>query len=155
MTWKKGRLWVFTAQILVTPASDSNPPMPLDVDNGLSGVELWFGCEASSEIGLLCHLDSCAVMNTGTLQVHQWLMTAHPHWVVEYIQYDNSNPFQPLQLACAVRDLEKAESMHGKLTAIVRYWMRYQVNDKYITLYFGLGADVVVNSIIGLPTLRQ
>ena len=45
--------------------------------------------------------------------------------------------------------------MHGKLTAIVRYWLRYQVNDKYIILSFGLKADVAVNSIIGLPTLRK
>ena len=44
--------------------------------------------------------------------------------------------------------------MQGKITAIVRYWLRYQVNNKYITLSFGLRADVVVNSIIGLPTLR-
>ena len=71
MTRKKDRLWVFTAQILATPASDSNLPMPLDVDNGLPGVELWFGREAPYEIGLLCHLDSCAAMNTGNLQVHQ------------------------------------------------------------------------------------
>ena len=94
-------------------------------------------------------------MNTGNLQVHQWLMTEHPHLVTEYIQYDDTTPFQPLQLACAVRDLEKAESMHGKLAAIICYWLQYQVNDKHITLFFGLGADVAVNSIVGLPTLRQ
>ena len=81
-------------------------------------------------------------------------MTAHPHLVAEYIQYDDTTPFQPIQLACAVRDLEKVESMHGKLTEIVRYWLRYQVNDKYTILSFGLGADVAVNSIVGLPTLR-
>ena len=44
--------------------------------------------------------------------------------------------------------------MHGKLTSIVRYWLRYQVNNKYITLSFDLGADVAINSIIGLPTSR-
>ena len=64
MTRKKGRLWVITAQILATPASDSNPPMPLDVDNGLIGVELCFGSESLSEIDLLCHIDSRAAMNT-------------------------------------------------------------------------------------------
>ena len=62
--------------------------MPLDVDNGLPGVELWFGRDAHSEIGLLCHIDSCAAMNTCNLQVHQWLMTTHPHLVAKYIQYD-------------------------------------------------------------------
>ena len=95
--------------------------MPLDVDNVLLGVELWFGCEALSEIDLLYHLNSCATMNTSNLNVHQLLMTAHPNLVAEYIQYDDSNPFQPLQLSCAVRNLEIAESVHDKLTAIDRY----------------------------------
>ena len=37
---KNTRIWVFTAQILTTPAANINPPMPLDVDNGLPGIEL-------------------------------------------------------------------------------------------------------------------
>ena len=94
-------------------------------------------------------------MNTGKPCVHKWLITDHPHLVAEYIQYDDANPFQPLQLACAVKDLKNTESMHGKLTAIVRYWMRYKVENKFTMLYFGLGADVAANSIIFLPTLRH
>ena len=54
---KKGRLWVFTAQILATSASESNLLIPLDVENGLPGVELWFVRDSSSEIGLLCRLE--------------------------------------------------------------------------------------------------
>ena len=146
---------VFRAEILTTPLSNINPPMPLDVDTGLPGVELWFGLEKPSEIGLLYHLDLCAAMNTGNLHVHQWLITTHPHLVAEYIQYDDATPFQPLQLACAVRDLDTVKSMYGKLTAVVRYCLRYAVNGKRFTLSFGLGVDVAVNSIVGLPTLRQ
>lgn len=33
--------------------------------------------------------------------------------------------------------------------------LHYQVDNKYITLSFGLGADVAVNYIVSLPTLRQ
>ena len=86
--------------------------MPFDVDNDLSGVYLWFCYEYMSEVGLLCHLDSCATMNTGNLHMHYWLMTAQPHLVAEYIQYDDSNPFKPLQLACEIKDMESVESMH-------------------------------------------
>ena len=68
---KKIRAWVFTAQIFTTPAANINPPMPLGVDNGLPGIDLWFGNDCNSEVGLLCHLDSCADMNTGNLRVHQ------------------------------------------------------------------------------------
>ena len=45
--------------------------------------------------------------------------------------------------------------MHGKLTAIIQYWLRYETKNERVILSFGLGADVAVNSIIGLPTLRQ
>ena len=95
---KKGRMWVFSAQILTTPANTMNPHMPLDVDNALPGIELWFSKDLSSEIGLLCHLDTCTAMNTGNLQLNQWVMTTYPYLVTEYIQYADCNPFQPLQL---------------------------------------------------------
>ena len=61
---------MFTMQILTTPASNITPPMPLDGDSGLPGVEMWFGRNRSSEVGMLCHLDLCAVINTGKLHVH-------------------------------------------------------------------------------------
>ena len=74
--------------------------------------------------------------------------------VADDIQYNDSTPFQSLQLYCAVIDVEKEKSMHGKLTALVRYHLRYKLKGQPLTISFGLGADVVVNSIIGLPTLR-
>ena len=64
--------------------------------------------------------------------MHQWLITKHPHLVAEYIQYDDSKPFQLLQLQYAVNILKTTESMHGKLTTIVRYWLRY--NDMLLYL---------------------
>ena len=60
--------------------------MPLEVDNGLPGVELWFGLKELSEIGILYHLDSCVVLNTGNLHVRQWLITTYPHLVAKYIK---------------------------------------------------------------------
>ena len=44
--------------------------------------------------------------------------------------------------------------MHGKLTAIVRCWLRYKNDDKNVILSFGLGASVTVNSIVGVPTIK-
>ena len=107
---KKTRIWVFTAQILTKLAANIDPPISLDVDNGLPGIELWFGKSSSTEIGLLCHLHSCAAMNIGNLRVHQWLMTTYPHFLSEYIQYSDSTSFQPLQLSCVVTDVETKES---------------------------------------------
>ena len=101
---EKGRLWVFSAIILEASQQFTTPFMPIDVDNGLPGIELWFGREEANEVGLLCHMDTCAAMNTGNLAVHQWLITTQPHLVAEYIQFDDSMPFEPLQPYCAVED---------------------------------------------------
>ena len=58
-------------------------------------------------------------------------MIAHPHLVEKYFQCDDSTLFQPLQLACTVKDLEAAAYMYGKLTGTVRYWFL----GKNISLY--------------------
>ena len=135
---KKGCLMVYSADIFISDTATNTPPMPLDVDNGLPGIELWFGTSPANEISFICHMDTCAAMNTGNLTVHQWLMTKYPHLVAEYIQYDDSSPFEPLKLHCAVEDLVSIESLHGKLTAIVRYWIQYTKNGKQEILSFGL-----------------
>ena len=143
-------MWLFSVYILTTSASNMNPPIPLDVDNTLPGIELWF----PSKNGLLYHLNMCAAINACIICVHQWLMITNPHLVTEYIQYDDCKPFQPLQLQCAVNELSNTKYMHEKLTAIVRYWLRYETKNKGIILSFGLRHDVAVNLIIELPTLH-
>ena len=62
---KKPRIWVFTADILISDTKAITPPMPLDVDNGLPGIELWFGTSPDNECGFICHMDTCVAMNTG------------------------------------------------------------------------------------------
>ena len=81
-------------------------------------------------------------------------MKKHPHLVAEYNQIDDSRPFEPLQLHCAVMDLERVESMHGKLTVIVRCWLRYDRDGKGVLLSFNLGDSVTVNSIVDIPTIK-
>ena len=43
-------------------------------------------------------MDTYAAMNTGNLTVHKWLMTKYPELVAEYIQVNDSRPFEPLKL---------------------------------------------------------
>ena len=95
-------------------------------------------------------------MNTGNLTIHQYIITKHPSIVAEYIQFDDNNPFDPIRLECAVPQLALSDEKQGCLTAIVRYFTKYTHKDgKPVILSFGLGKDVTVNAIIGLPTLRQ
>ena len=152
---KRKRLFVISTPILKNTVSTTRQ-MPLDLDNGLPGILVRFGNTDSNELSFICLVDTCAAMNTGNLLVHQWIMTQYPELVAEYIQYDDENPFQPLKLECAVKDLAKADDLSSKLTAIVRYWTRYkEPNGKRAMLSFGLGKDIAVNSIIGIPTIRR
>ena len=130
------------------------PPTLLDVDNSLPGIELWFSSDSEHEVCFICHMDTCASMNTCNVRLYQWLMTKYQHIVAKYIQHDNIHPFEPLQLHCAVKNIARIESMHGKLTAIVRYWLRHKQDGKQVVLLFGLGASVKVNSIVGIPTIK-
>ena len=47
------------------------PPMSLYIDNGLPCIELWFDNNEENTVGFICHVDTCAVMNTGNLEVHK------------------------------------------------------------------------------------
>ena len=129
--------------------------MPFDVDNGLPGVELWFGRYYLTEL----------VFYDISTHVPQWTQVVckciNDWWLYIYTLLPSTssmmNPtsFSPLQLAYVVKHMDPAESMHGKLSAVVRYWLCYQFNAKCITLSFGLEVTAAVDSIVGLPTLRQ
>ena len=154
---KKPRVFVYAAKVFAASVRTHQRlrHMPLDLDNGLPAIELRFGSNANNETCFLCHVDSCAAMNTGNETVHKWIMTTYPEIVCSFEQFDDENPFEPLSLACAV-SIEEITASYGRLTSVVTYHTQY--NDKNgvnMKLAFGLGAEVAVNAIIGLPTLRK
>ena len=152
---KRNRLYVMSASLLKNTVTAARH-MPLDLDNGLPGILIRFGTEDKNESSFVCLVDTCAAMNTGNLKVHQWIMTQYPEIVAEYVQYDDEQPFQPLKLECAVKDIPTQDDLSGNLTAIVRYWTRYtEPNGQRAVISFGLGRDIAVNSIIGVPTIRK
>ena len=152
---KKARMFTLSGSLLNVASDDVVRPMPLALDNGLPSAVLRFGTSSEDEVQFSCHLDSCAAMNTGSLHLHQWVCTQHPHLVDNYEQFDDMNPFRPITLDCAVPQTE-SEKTTGKLTAVITYKTRYRDDKgKTLTLSFGLGASIQVNAIIGLPTLRK
>ena len=60
-------------------------------------------------------------MNTLNLQVHQRVITQHPHLVETYEQFVEHDEFESIKLAFNVdnNSLTKTESTYGKLTAVV------------------------------------
>ena len=92
-------------------------------------------------------------MNTVNILPHQWIITTYPSFVAEYTQFDDDNDeFQPIQLQLAINNAATpTQSDAGRLTEIVKYYTPYtSVDRQSIILSFGLSADVLVRSIIGL-----
>ena len=149
---KRNRVMAYSATVLVT--NHNANPMPIDIDNRLPGISLRLGTSNANEISILCHVDTCAAMCTGNLKVHKWIMTAFPETVMDYVEFDDTEPFNPVQLSCAIEQGNIAPDS-GKLTAVVRYWTRYKTDkDEKAVVSFALGKDVNVNSILGLPLLQ-
>jgi hypothetical protein len=116
----QGRLWTTSATLLQHDSTNLSRPMPLDLDNGLPGIVLRFDSKPTEPTenkppAWLCHLDSCAGMNTGNLAIHQYIITKHPSIVAEYIQFDDANPFDPIRLKCAVPQLALEDKKQGCL----------------------------------------
>ena len=134
-------------------------PMPLEIDNSLPGILLEIG-QTSYYISpnFISHIDTCASMNIGNLLLHQWIITTYPACVAEYTQFDNdNNEFHPIQLQVSINNSDTpTQSGAGILTTMVKYYPPYTSADSQsIILSFGLGDDLLVQSIIGLPTLQK
>ena len=94
-------------------------------------------------------------MNTGSLTLHQWIITTYPAIVASYEQFDDASPFQPIGFDCAVPSAD-ASSISNQLTAVVTYKTRYvDTAGTPVELSFGLGKAIKVNAIIGLPTFKK
>jgi hypothetical protein len=153
---KRSRLFIQSAVVL-NQNSVSVRQMPLDIDNGLPGIEINFG-----SIVFLCHADSCAAMNTGNKLLHQWIVSTYPDIVVAYEEFNDPNPFEPLGLQCAVSkefmcdDADPSLALADCLTAVVTYRTAYTWPDgSPVTVTIGLGDNVAVKAILGKPLLKR
>ena len=131
--------------------------MPMDLDKSLPGVVIWIVKTNNDDtIRFLDHANTCATRNKGNVLFHEYIIKKNPSLVIEFIQYNNAEPFDPILLQCAVTDLVKSENKYWKLTAILCYWNPYTLNDgNLVLLSFGIEAGVTLRSIIGLPKTIQ
>ncbi len=88
-------IFITKAQVFSLQSANQLHPMPLDIDNGLPSISLRLGqCNTltpnATQAIFSAHVDTCASMNTGNLDTHQWVMSMHPEIVAEYIEYSES-----------------------------------------------------------------
>lgn len=130
--------------------------MPIRIDNGLPHITFALG-PASNRVNLSVLFDSGAALSSGYLPYHLQIMRENPNVVASYEQFDDSNPFEPIKLGGAIRHPDDYDAtIHGQLTAIIRYRTGCFCHDgSPINISFGLGHDMTVNSILGMPTIRD
>ena len=130
-------------------------PMPIRVDNGLPHLCLNLGLDSDATLSVL--FDSGAALSSGYLPYHLWIMRENPDIVASFERFDDSNPFEPIKLGGAIRHPDDYNaSLHGQLTAIIRYKTPYFDNDgSPIRISFGLGNDMTVNTILGMPVIKD
>jgi hypothetical protein len=142
--------------------SESHPPMPVAIDNGLPHVGIQLGCDpdGSGDQRLEALLDTCSALNTGLDKFHFWFASMYPHCVAELIHCNDPHvPFEAIRLLGAVTDHvtdTNTISTHGQLTAVIRYYSpctQIGHSTRPVVLSFALGPDVSTNTIIGLPTI--
>jgi hypothetical protein len=137
--------------------SESRPPMPVAIDNGLPHISIHLGVKpgpsGDQPLDLEGILDTCSALNTGYDKFHFWLASMYPHCVAELIHCDDPDkPFEALRLLGVNAD-NNTLSTHGQLTSVIRYYSSYTQRGRPVILSFALGPDVSTNTIIGLPTI--
>ena len=68
--------FVFTSNIFSTLSSQT-PPILLDNDNVSPGVNVHTVKSRDDKIFFLCQIDTCAVISTGNLLLHKWIITRY------------------------------------------------------------------------------
>ena len=152
------RLFVAVGVSFVTKSRSSEArPMPIQVNNNLPTAYFRLA-SANLEpcIDLGCLIDTCAGLNSGSLDFHIHIRDTYPQCVVAFEQFDDVNPFQPVKLGGAITS-QYDEADHGRLTAVITYRTDIinPMTGQPMTIKFALGSDVSVNSLFGAPTLRD
>ena len=60
---------MFSAVCFNTGPSNHARPIPINIDNGLPAIAMQFGISEEKEMSFNVHLDSCAGLNIGNLDV--------------------------------------------------------------------------------------
>ena len=144
-------IFVRVANILPSPKHS----MPTSINNSLSSVCLYLGIPEDDENRMQMLVDTSAVMNTGELKYHLWVMSQCPDIVEEFLQCGKDTGYDVVHLL-AVVDLSGVPTTddHGHMTVVIRYKTPYIVTGKGpFILSFALRNDISLRCVLGVPTL--
>ena len=96
-------------------------------------------------------------MNTGSLAYHQYIKEVLPAAVASYEEFNGVNPFDPIKLEGALLDPEEyCADKHSILSAVITYHTPLKLsNGEPVTISFALGKDTSIDTIIGIPFIKE
>ena len=143
--------------------------IPVPIEHELPHIRLNVGKpQTTPKVSFMAAIDTCAQCSVGKTQFHLPLIKAFPFLVRSVTRADN-NELMPIQLQGIVQPASKedqksmkmAEDNHStSLNILVEYYLPLTNSDptslnKCFTFKVALGSGVAINTILGLPFLKQ
>ena len=94
--------------------------------------------------GMRMLVDTGTAINSGHLDYHLWVMFQCPEMVAEFLECGKNTNYDVVQLLATFDlNLGQLPNKHGQMTAVIRYYTPYVVNDTDpLILSFALGDDI-------------
>ena len=131
--------------------------MPISTDNDLPHVPFPIG-KHRNVASIMALYDTGGALNSGNLSYHRdVIMKKIPETIASFEEFNGSNPFEPIKLLAAITEPSAYDaSKHGILSAVVRYHTPFKLpNGSPFILSFALGEDMSVDSILGIPLIKE
>ena len=116
---------------------------------------LYLGISEDNEHKMRILIDTGAVINTGNLKYHMWIISQCPEIVDTFLQCSKDTDYDIVYLLTDL-DLDDVvtDANYGQMTAVIRYKRPYTVTGNVpFFLCFALGNNVSLRNVLGLPTL--
>ena len=86
--------FLFSAVCFNAAPSNHARLISITIDNGLPTVALRFGVSNEKETSFNVHIDACAGLNIGNLNVRKWVIVTYPYIVKNYMEFDDKDKFE-------------------------------------------------------------
>ena len=130
--------------------------MPISSNNELPHVVFPIG-KSTGAASVTALYDTGGALNTGNIHLHNFIRRKTPSAVAAYEEFNGKNPFDPIKLCGALLDpADYNAEKHGILSAVITYHTPFKSTEgKPVTFSVALGADMYVDTIIGIPFIKE
>ena len=127
-----------------------------DTDNRMPHIAIPIS-NVINTASILALYDTGGALNTGNLGYHNYIKSALPSAVLKFEEFNGSNPFDPIKLEGAILNMSDYDAQkHGILSAVITYRTPFKLpSGGNMSLSFALGKDMSVDTIIGMPFIKN